>query len=60
MDAIMTIPEVAAVLHVSRAAVYPLIHSGELETTDVGTGKRSRTRVFERSVEALIKKRTNQ
>jgi excisionase family DNA binding protein len=59
MDAVMTIPEVAAALRISRPAVYPLIHKGELKTTDVGAGKRSRTRVYARSVEDLLKRRSN-
>ena len=59
MEALMSIPEVADALRISRPAVYPLIHSGDLETTDVGTGKRPRTRVYARSVEALVAKRRN-
>lgn len=59
MDAVMTIPEVAEVLRISRPAVYPLIHAGELDTTDVGSGKRPRTRVYAKSVEALLAKRRN-
>lgn len=59
MEDLMSIPEVAAMYRISRPAVYPLIHSGQLETTDVGTGKRSRTRVYRKSAEALLNKRRN-
>lgn len=57
MDALMTIPEVADVFRVSRSSVYPLIYSGDLETVDVGTGRRPRTRVTRESVERLLQRR---
>lgn len=56
---VLTIPEVATNLGISRASVYVLINNGELQTTDVGTGGRARTRVFEDSVTALLERRAS-
>lgn len=58
--AVLTVPQVATLLNVSRASVYRLIYAGELgETLDVGTGKKSRTRVYATAVEDLMKRRTS-
>lgn len=57
---LLTIPETATALRVSRGTVYNLIAAGDLDTTDVApTGARSpKTRVIAESVNALIASRT--
>jgi len=56
---VLDIPETAARLRIGRSSVYRLIYSGDLETTDVGTGASPRTRVFEDSVTALLDRRAS-
>lgn len=57
---LLTIPETASALRISRGTVYNLIAAGDLETTDVApTGSRApKTRVFADSVSSLIESRT--
>lgn len=56
---VLTIPQTAAALGIARTSVYGHIHSGELRTTDVGTGKAPRTRVFADSVAAFLQRRAS-
>lgn len=52
---LLSIPEVVDQLSAgSRATVYRLIHAGELDRVDIGTGTRPRTRVTAESVAAYI------
>lgn len=51
---LLTIPEAAAELRVSKTRMYELISGGEIPTCDVGTGKRSRTRVPRKALERYL------
>jgi excisionase family DNA binding protein len=56
---VLSIAEAAEELRISDKSVYRLIHDGELQTCDVGTGKRARTRVTLRALEDFIASRTS-
>lgn len=53
-DRLLTVPEVAERLNVSRNYVYLRISDGTLRTTNIGTPLKSKRRIFESSVEAFI------
>ena len=55
---LLTIPETARRLSVSRTTVYRLIADGELDHTDVGRKGFPRARVVETSLNAYITRRT--
>lgn len=55
---LLTIREAGEALGVSEMSMYRLISSGGIQTCDIGTGKRSRTRVPVSALEAFIAART--
>ena len=57
-DQLLTIPEVAERLSVSRTSVYDLIAAGRLERVDIGTGKQPRVRIKESVLAEFIEKST--
>lgn len=58
MKLLLTIREAGEALGVSEMSVYRLISAGDLQTCDIGTGKRSRTRVPVKALEAFVAART--
>ena len=56
---LMTISEAAEELRISAMSMYRLIHEGIVQTVDVGTGKRSRTRVSREAIEKMIEARSS-
>lgn len=55
---LLRIPEAAYLLRVSPKTIYTLISNGELRAINLGTGKRSITRVRLDDINTLIRKRT--
>lgn len=55
---VLTIAEAAEELRVSEMTVYRLISAGDLDTCDVGTGRRARTRIPRAALEAYVAGRT--
>ena len=55
---LLKIPEVAEHLGCHRDTVYELIARGELDTVDISTHGRSKSRVPEPSLAAFIERRT--
>jgi len=61
MAAVLTIPDVAARLRVSRQTVYRRIAAGELTPTNIAErGKRAHLRITEAAYQAYIAARTKQ
>lgn len=58
MTRLLSIPEVADLLSCSVDSVYRLIAVHDLPTVDIGTARRSRTRVRESDLERFIERRT--
>lgn len=56
---LLTIEEVAEELRISPDSVYRLISAGDLQTVNVGTGRRSRTRVTRVALEKFAANRTS-
>jgi len=57
---LLTVAEAAEELRVSEMTVYRLISSGDLPTSDIGTGKRARTRITRKALEEFIEARTTE
>lgn len=57
-EPLLSVPDVAARLSVSRPTVYRLLHAGELDRIDIGSGSRPRPRVPLSSLTAYIRSRT--
>lgn len=53
-DQLLTIPQFAQRLGVSRATAYRIIADGLVDRTDVGRGRRPKTRISERAVAKYI------
>ena len=54
---LLTVPQAAERLQIHPQAVYRLIWAGQLEWTNVGTGKRPRIRVSEKQLAAFLRER---
>jgi excisionase family DNA binding protein len=54
---LLTIPEVAAQIGVTRGTVYNLISAGAFPTVDIGLGGRPKTRVAKADLDAWIESR---
>lgn len=51
---LLTLPEAAEQLRISEDSLRALISAGAIQTVDVGTGRRSRTRVTRTALEDFI------
>lgn len=58
MTRLLTIPEVAEALAISRRSVYALISSGQLPVVDVATRGKPKSRVRADDLQTFIEKRT--
>lgn len=56
---LLTVPEAAEELRVSNDSVYRLIAAGLIQTVDVGTARRPRTRVTRAALEEFIAARAS-
>lgn len=56
---LLTLKEAAAELRISDDSVYRLITSGAIQSVDVGTARRSRTRITRAALEDFIAKRSS-
>jgi excisionase family DNA binding protein len=57
---LLTIPEFAARLGVSRATAYRIVADGLVDRTDVGRGSKPKTRISEAALARYIAKREKQ
>lgn len=56
----MTVTEFGRRLGVGRATAYRHVAAGQVDVTDIGTGRRPRLRISEKAYEKFVARRTEQ